>query len=232
MGRDYYALLGVPRNASFPDIRAGYKWNSMKWHPQKNPSSKVEAEQRFRDIAEAYDVLINPTRRQRYDELGEQGLKFPAANSGIPPYQYVGDPFALFVEFFSDANPLLPAYDLSLNSNVPASSTKQAEKPIEVEIRCTLAELQDGAIRRVVVERTRIGPNGLPYQESKKITLPISPGWQVGMRVHFRGEGNQTDKDRPPGDLIVVLGQRDFPAKDYGETEIVSETVAAEGIMA
>merc|ERR1719310_1901258 len=208
MGRDYYSLLGVPRNATFPDIRAGYKWNAMKWHPQKNPSGKVEAEQRFRDIAEAYDVLISPARRQTYDEQGERGLKFPASGS---PYQYVGDPFALFVQFFSDANPLLPATDLSLNNAAPSLSVKEAESAIEVEVQCSLAELQDGATRRVVVQRTRLGPGGAPYKELHKITLPIRAGWQVGTRVNFRGEGNQSSPDKQPGDLVVVICEQKFP---------------------
>jgi len=221
MGRDYYGILGVPRTATSNDIRGGYKWNAMKWHPQKNPSSKVEAEQRFRDIAEAYDVLINPARRQRYDEQGERGLKFPSSG---PPYQYVGDPFALFVQFFSDSNPLLPATDLGLNIAAPSLSKKEAEKPIEVEVQCSLAELQDGATRRVVVERTRLGPNGSPYKESHRITLPIRPGWQVGTRVNFRGEGDQTSLDKQPGDLVVVIGQRAFPTNDHGEAEICVDT--------
>lgn len=222
MGRDYYNILGVERTASSAEIRAGYKWNAMKWHPQKNPSGKVEAEQRFRDIAEAYDVLISPARRQTYDEQGERGLKFPASGS---PYQYVGDPFALFVQFFSDANPLLPATDLSLNIAAPGLSAKETEEPIEVEVLCALAELQDGSTRRVVVERTRLGPNGQPFKESKPITLPIRPGWQVGTKVRFNGEGNQTSSDRNPGDLVVVIGQQAFPANDHGEAEIrVDET--------
>lgn len=223
MGRDYYAILGVPRTASSKEIREGYKWNAMKWHPQKNPSSKVEAEQRFRDIAESYDVLINPDRRQKYDETGERGLKFPASGS---PYQYVGDPFALFVTFFSDSNPLLPATDLSLNIAAPSLAAKEAEKAIEVEVQCSLAELQDGATRRVVVERTRLGPNGTPYKESHKITLPIRAGWQVGTRVNFRGEGNQASQDKSPGDLVVVIAQQPLPPNDHGEAEICAETVA------
>jgi len=216
MGRDYYGILGVPRTATSNEIRAGYKWTSMKWHPQKNPGSKVEAEQRFRDIAEAYDVLINPARRRQYDEQGERGLKFPGAGS---PYQYVGDPFALFVQFFSDANPLLPASDLSINVAAPSLSKKEAEAPIEVEVQCSLAEVQDGATRRVVVERTRIDSCGTPYKECHPITLPIRAGWEVGTRVNFRGEGNQTSLDKQPGDLVVIIARRPFPTNDHGEAE-------------
>lgn len=230
-GRDYYGILGIKRTATSAEVRAGYKWAAMKWHPQKNPSSKVEAEQRFRDIAEAYDVLITPLLRQTYDEVGERGLKYPPVGS-VVPYQYVGDPFALFIQFFSDANPLKPGYDLSLDSAAPSLQEKEVEKPIEVEVQCSLAELQDGSTRRVVVERTRLGPDGTPYTESKPITLPIRPGWQVGTKVNFRGEGNHTSPDKQPGDFIVVINQRPFPANyDKADTAMpeveVSELAAA-----
>mmetsp|Transcript_10856 Transcript_10856/g.24568 ORF Transcript_10856/g.24568 Transcript_10856/m.24568 type:complete len:225 (+) Transcript_10856:98-772(+) len=218
MGRDYYGILNVSRSATSAEIRAGYRWAAMKWHPQKNPSAKVEAEQRFRDIAEAYDVLINPSRRKTFDELGERGLKFSPAGSGIEPYQYVGDPFSLFMTFFTDSNPLAAVFEPD-ETFAPSLSTKEAEKPIEIEVECSLAELQDGATRRVLVERTRLGPSGTPYRECKPVTLPVRPGWEAGMRVVFRGEGNQTDSTRQPGDLVIVIAERPFPSDAKADTE-------------
>mmetsp|Transcript_101498 Transcript_101498/g.302777 ORF Transcript_101498/g.302777 Transcript_101498/m.302777 type:complete len:228 (+) Transcript_101498:13-696(+) len=226
MGRDYYGLLGVARGASSAEIRSGYRWASMKWHPQKNPSSKAEAEQRFRDIAEAYDVLIDPLRRKTYDELGERGLKFPTPGSGLKPYQYVGDPFSMFTQFFAEANPLAAAYEHDLDGFAPSMSPKEAETPIEVEVQCTLAELQDGATRRVVVERTRLGPGGVPYKESKPVTLPVRPGWQAGMRVNFRGEGNHTQPSKAAGDLIIVIAERPRPEDSQKEANQDDDGVA------
>eukprot|EP00418_Pyrodinium_bahamense_P035952 CAMPEP_0179139730 /NCGR_PEP_ID=MMETSP0796-20121207/66857_1 /TAXON_ID=73915 /ORGANISM="Pyrodinium bahamense, Strain pbaha01" /LENGTH=202 /DNA_ID=CAMNT_0020839203 /DNA_START=130 /DNA_END=738 /DNA_ORIENTATION=+ len=202
----------------------------MKWHPQKNPGSKAEAEQRFRDIAEAYDVLIDPLRRKTYDELGERGLKFPPAGSGLEPYQYVGDPFSMFAQFFAEANPLAAAYEQELDGFAPSLSPKEAEKPIEIEVQCSLAELQDGASRRVVVERTRLGPGGQPYTECKPVSLPVRPGWQAGMRVTFRGEGNHTHPSKQPGDLVIVIVERPFPGdfkKDEAEEPNEAVTVHA-----
>mmetsp|Transcript_111998 Transcript_111998/g.349036 ORF Transcript_111998/g.349036 Transcript_111998/m.349036 type:complete len:230 (+) Transcript_111998:96-785(+) len=219
MGRDYYGLLGVSRDANSVQIRAGYRWAAMKWHPQKNPSAKAEAEQRFRDIAEAYDVLINPLRRKTYDELGERGLKFPTPGSGLEPYQYVGDPFSMFSQFFAEANPLAAVYEQELDGFAPSMSPKEAERPIEVEVQCTLAELQDGACRRVVVERTRLGPRGEPYKESKPVTLPVRPGWREGMRVTFRGEGNHTHPSKAAGDLVIVIAERPFPGETGTEAQ-------------
>mmetsp|Transcript_992 Transcript_992/g.2218 ORF Transcript_992/g.2218 Transcript_992/m.2218 type:complete len:228 (-) Transcript_992:92-775(-) len=210
-GRDYYGLLGIERSVTASEVKAGYRWAAMKWHPQKNPGAKAEAEQRFRDIAEAYDVLIDPLRRKRYDDLGERGIKFPPSGSNFEPYQYVGDPFALFAEFFAEANPLAAAYQEDLNGFAPSMNTKEVDKSIEVELACSLAELQDGQTRRVVVQRTRLGPGNKPYTESKPVTLPVRAGWQAGMRVVFKGEGNHTSVAKQPGDLIVVITEKAFP---------------------
>ncbi|CAE8744024.1 unnamed protein product [Polarella glacialis] len=179
---------------------------SAKWHPQKNPNSKVEAQQRFRDIAEAYDVLIDPLRRKRYDDLGETGLKHPPG-ANFEPYQYVGDPFALFSSFFSEANPLASAYEPDLEA-LPVIPSKDLEGLIEVEIECSLGELQEGTTRRLEVERTRLGPGFIPYKENKLVTLPIRAGWQAGMRVLFKGEGNHSSSSKTPGDLAVLILQR------------------------
>jgi len=211
MGRDYYEILGVHRAATDTEIRSGYKWQAMKWHPQKNPAAKVESEQRFREVAEAFDVLIDPVRRQRFNEVGEHGLKHPAPGSGKQPYQYVGDPYELFVSFFADANPLASAYADDKESIHTRISAKTLEKPIEIEVQCSLQELLEGGQKGIPVERTRIGPGNVPYTETKTITLPMQGGWESGTRVTFKGEGNHTAADKSPGDLIFILKQSSFP---------------------
>mmetsp|Transcript_14917 Transcript_14917/g.26140 ORF Transcript_14917/g.26140 Transcript_14917/m.26140 type:complete len:211 (-) Transcript_14917:41-673(-) len=210
MGRDYYGLLDVTRSATSLELRAGYKWAAAKWHPQKNPNAKAEAQTRFRDIAEAYDVLIDPLRRQRYDAYGEVGLKNPPLGADFPPYQYVGDPFMLFNSFFTAANPLSAAYQPAVE-DLPVDLTGEKEPPIDVEIECSLAELQGGTTRRLVVDRTRLGPNFIPYQEKKAVTIPVKPGLQAGMRVIFKGEGNHSDAKKQPGDLAILILQMAQP---------------------
>ena len=61
--------------ASENDIKKAYKKAAMKWHPDKNPDKLEEAERRFKDIAEAYDVLSDPQKKKIYDQFGEEGLK-------------------------------------------------------------------------------------------------------------------------------------------------------------
>nr|GMD36777.1 DnaJ homolog subfamily B member 13-like [Ipomoea batatas] len=80
MGVDYYKILDVDRNAKDDDLKKAYRKLAMKWHPDKNPNNKKEAEAKFKQISEAYDVLSDPQKRAVYDQYGEEGLK-----SGVPP---------------------------------------------------------------------------------------------------------------------------------------------------
>ncbi len=72
--RDYYEVLGVDKNASPDDIKRAYRRMAMKYHPDKNPGSK-EAEAKFKECAEAYEVLSDPDKRSRYDQFGHEGLR-------------------------------------------------------------------------------------------------------------------------------------------------------------
>jgi molecular chaperone DnaJ len=72
--RNFYEILGVPKNASEEQIKKAYRKLARKWHPDINPGNK-EAEQKFKDISMAYDVLGKPEKRQLYDEFGEEGLQ-------------------------------------------------------------------------------------------------------------------------------------------------------------
>jgi molecular chaperone DnaJ len=72
--RDYYEVLGVGKNASADDIKRAYRRMAMKYHPDKNPDDK-QAEERFKECAEAYEVLSDPEKRQRYDQFGHAGLR-------------------------------------------------------------------------------------------------------------------------------------------------------------
>ncbi|KAL8158527.1 hypothetical protein V2J09_000064 [Rumex salicifolius] len=80
MGVDYYKILGVDKNASDDDLKKAYRKLAMKWHPDKNPNNKKEAEAKFKEVSEAYDVLSDPQKRAVYDQYGEEGLK-----GGVPP---------------------------------------------------------------------------------------------------------------------------------------------------
>ncbi|XP_057648594.1 dnaJ homolog subfamily B member 7 isoform X1 [Chionomys nivalis] len=71
---DYYEVLGVQRYASLEDIKRAYRKVALKWHPDKNPENKEEAERKFKEVAEAYEVLSNGEKRNIYDKYGKEGL--------------------------------------------------------------------------------------------------------------------------------------------------------------
>lgn len=82
--RDYYEILGVAKNASQDDIKRAYRKLAMKFHPDKNPDDK-QAEEKFKECAEAYEVLSDPEKRQRYDQFGHDGLR----GTGMHDYSHM-----------------------------------------------------------------------------------------------------------------------------------------------
>src|SRR5882762_4483200 len=79
--RDYYEVLGVMRTAAVEEIKAAYRKAALKWHPDRNPENKAEAEVKFRESTEAYSVLSDPQKRQIYDTYGHEGLS--SAGGGV-----------------------------------------------------------------------------------------------------------------------------------------------------
>ena len=110
MGKDYYAILGVSRTANDDELKKAYRKLALKYHPDKNKAKG--AEEKFKEIGEAYDVLSDPKKRQIYDQCGEEGLKggmgggYSGGVGGMPngfenfSYSYQGDPRATFQQFF------------------------------------------------------------------------------------------------------------------------------------
>ena len=71
--RDYYEILGVSKNATEAELKKAYRQMAIKYHPDKNPDDKA-SEEKFKEAAEAYEVLSNPEKRQRYDQFGHAGV--------------------------------------------------------------------------------------------------------------------------------------------------------------
>uniref|UniRef100_A0A336KS86 CSON013710 protein n=1 Tax=Culicoides sonorensis TaxID=179676 RepID=A0A336KS86_CULSO len=108
MGKDYYAILGVSKTANDDELKKAYRKLALKYHPDKNKAKDAEA--KFKDIAEAYEILSDKKKRDIYDQYGEEGLK-----GGIPggqgsdgqgfTYTFHGDPRATFAQFFGNSDP-------------------------------------------------------------------------------------------------------------------------------
>jgi curved DNA-binding protein len=84
MSKDYYKTLGVPKNASQDEIKKAYRKLAVKYHPDKNPNNK-QAEEKFKEISEANDVLSDTEKRKKYDQFGEKWSNYEAASGGGRP---------------------------------------------------------------------------------------------------------------------------------------------------
>lgn len=104
MGKDFYKILGVAKGASDDEIKKAYRKLALKYHPDKNKAAS--AEEKFKEVAEAYEVLSDKKRRDIYDQYGEEGLSgqpggsgTASAGSGGYTYSFHNDPRATFGKF-------------------------------------------------------------------------------------------------------------------------------------
>ncbi|KAJ8272523.1 hypothetical protein GJAV_G00090180 [Gymnothorax javanicus] len=95
---EYYHVLGVQKNATPDDIKKAYRKLALKWHPDKNPGNKEEAERKFKELSEAYEVLSDEHKRDIYDRYGKEGLT--GGGAGVPR-----NPEDVFREFFGGRDP-------------------------------------------------------------------------------------------------------------------------------
>jgi molecular chaperone DnaJ len=95
--RDYYEILGVSKTSTIEEIKSSYRKSALKWHPDRNPENKDEAEVRFRECTEAYSILSDPNKRQIYDTYGHSGLAGAGAQT-----DFNGTIFQDFHDIFGD----------------------------------------------------------------------------------------------------------------------------------
>ncbi|HMR42719.1 MAG TPA: DnaJ domain-containing protein, partial [Saprospiraceae bacterium] len=102
--RDYYEVLGVPKNADNDSIKKAYRKIAMQYHPDRNPGDKT-AEDKFKEAAEAYEVLSDADKKARYDRYGHAGLGQNGGFSGGRGGMTMDDIFSQFGDIFGDASP-------------------------------------------------------------------------------------------------------------------------------
>uniref|UniRef100_A0A3P8X1V1 DnaJ heat shock protein family (Hsp40) member B6a n=1 Tax=Cynoglossus semilaevis TaxID=244447 RepID=A0A3P8X1V1_CYNSE len=109
---DYYQVLGVRRDASADDIKKAYRKLALRWHPDKNPENKEEAEKKFKELSEAYEVLSDANKRTIYDQYGKEGLT--GSNRGRDHFHEhftFRNPEDVFREFFGGSDPFAHFFD-------------------------------------------------------------------------------------------------------------------------
>ncbi|CAG9482512.1 protein SIS1, putative [Plasmodium vivax] len=225
MGKDYYSILGVSKDCTTNDLKKAYRKLAMMWHPDKHKDvkSKKEAEEKFKNIAEAYDVLSDEEKRKIYDAYGEEGLKGSAPTGGNT-YVYSGvDPSELFSRIFGsdghfsfssgfddDFSPFSTFVNMTSRKARPSTSTNvnnnYSSKPatFEVPLALTLEELYSGCKKKLKITRKRF-MGSKSYEDDNYVTIDVKAGWKDGTKITFYGEGDQLSPMSQPGDLVFKV---------------------------
>ncbi len=220
--QDYYSVLGVSRDASEDDIKKAFRKLARKYHPDvAQGADKAGAEEKFKEINEAYEVLGDPANRKKYDELGPnwnaQTEGYPgAAAQGAPsgaggaPFDFDGEEFRFggtgysdfFEQFFGGrARFRTGANEFRRRAGAGAGepvSLRGAD--VEGAISVTLDEVMHGSMRTISLQR--VDPaTGEAETETFKVRIP--PGVQEGKNIRVPGQGGKPLGDAPPGDLYL-----------------------------
>ncbi|MGA5080091.1 DnaJ C-terminal domain-containing protein [Streptomyces griseoincarnatus] len=218
MARDFYQALGVSRTASQDEIQQAYRKLARKHHPDVNKDP--EAEERFKEINEAYSVLSDPKTRARYDRFGEDFRKVPedweervgagagagpgggfrarrTAGAGGPRVRYTG----FGDDFGAEGIDVEDLFGSFFGAGGAPGRVPGADQ--EAELPLTVEEAYRGGRRTV----TLAGPTGQP----RRYEVDVPPGVTDGQRIRLAGEGGRGSNDAPAGDLYLRVRIQPHP---------------------
>ena len=171
--RDYYEVLGVGKNASAEEIKKAYRKMAIKFHPDKNPGDET-AEEKFKEAAEAYDVLSSPDKRQRYDQFGHEGM---GAGNGFSNMNAED----IFSQFFGGGSPFESFFGGGGHSQ--GGRRMRRGSNLRIKLKLTLDEIADGVEKNLKVRRhitcQACGGNGSKGGNSLR-TCPTCNGFWPG----------------------------------------------------
>jgi len=149
--RDYYEILGVKRNASQDEIKKSYRKLALKYHPDKNPGD-TSCEKKFKEVAEAYEVLSDPGKRQLYDQFGHEGMR--ARGYSGPSFNTVEDIFAQFSDIFEGS--LFESFFGGGRRRTGRRGAYRQGRPgadLRIQIELTFEEIASGGSKTVEIRR-------------------------------------------------------------------------------
>lgn len=236
--KDYYSILGIPKNAAEKDVKSAYRKLARKWHPDQNPDNVKEAEKRFQEISEAYEVLGDPEKRKKYDVLGpnwqqaarqaEQQRQY--RSSGAQEFDFndfAGAPGAGGPSGFSDF------FDMFFSGIGRRQTTQQPGfsrrgQDLETTIELALRDVYDGGKKAVSLQVEDLCPrchgtgteNGRLCTQchgtghvlmTKKFEVSIPKGIGDGQRIRLAGQGGAGTSGGPSGDLYLIVKLMEDP---------------------
>jgi len=196
--KDYYELMGVSRDASGDDIKRAYRRLARKYHP--DVSKEPDAEERFKEIGEAYEVLRDPEKRAAYDKLGsrwKEGQEFRP-----PPdwdFQFEGARDAgAFSDFFENlfGGP-------AGHAGARQSTFRGRGFDRQADVGITLEEAFSGAERTLSLEQVVSGADGRPQSRARQLNVRIPAGVIEGQQIRLAGQGDPGIGGGPAGDLFL-----------------------------
>ncbi|MBL0097011.1 MAG: molecular chaperone DnaJ [Bacteroidetes bacterium] len=149
--RDYYEVLGVAKGASEAEIKKAYRQMALKFHPDKNPGDKA-AEDKFKEAAEAYEVLSNPEKKSRYDQFGHNGVG-GAAGFGGGQSMNMEDIFSQFGDIFGGGNPFESFFGGGGGGGRGGRRTVNRGTNLRIKVKLTLEEIAKGAEKKIKVNK-------------------------------------------------------------------------------
>ena len=217
--KDYYNTLGVPRNASEKEIKAAYRKLARQHHPDVN-AGKKESEDKFKDIAEAYEVLSDADKRKRYDTLG---ANWKAGADFTPP------PGGFTFDFgdlggFGRNSPFSDFFETLFGQTFAAQGGPGGGRPSrgqdqEADIELTIEEAAAGAARNVHISA--------PGQKQRTLQVKIPAGVRTGSKVRVAGEAGPNPMGGPSGDLYLKVKLKPHAYFSVEGDNLVSELVVS-----
>lgn len=151
MKKDYYEILGVSKSASQEEIKKAYRKVALQYHPDRNPDNK-EAEEKFKEAAEAYEVLSDPDKRARYDQFGQAGVKGGQGGYGGGHHMSMEDIFSQFGDVFGEDSPFGSFFGGGTHSR-RGSGTGARGSNLRIKVRLTLEDIAKGAKKNIKVKK-------------------------------------------------------------------------------
>jgi curved DNA-binding protein len=198
---DYYKIMGVDRQATQGDIKKAYRKLAHQYHP--DISKAADAEEKFKQVAEAYATLKDPAKREEYDQLGRR-----AENEEFVPPRAWQEQFHEGAGDFSDVDfaDLLAAFHAAQQGG----ARDYAQRPLdgqdyEINVPVTLEQIYTGAETEISVRVPEYDAQGLPHRVEKTFRVHIPKGAADGQRLRLAGKGGAGHRGGAPGNLYIVI---------------------------
>ena len=235
--KDYYSVLGVSRTATDDEIKKAFRKLARLYHPDV-AKDKKSAEQKFKEINEANEVLSDPVKRRKYDELGADWETGGAPQAGArqrwrgpdgqrqQEYHFGGTGFSDFFEqFFGGGGRGVDVDDLFRNAQSRGGGQGAAQyamrgQDIEGDILVTLDEALQGSTRSISLQR--LDPVS-SERETETFQVRIPPGAQEGRRIRVPGKGGSGQGGAAAGDLFLLVRLAAHPEFDVRGTDLYHE---------